>query len=104
MFTVTPPARVMITVRLPPSSFTSGLAVSERRISVQLARGAKGDKGDKGDPGPGIASGGAAGEFLVKRSELDADTEWRRVFLYGTGDPPDPAGITDGAVYFKVEE
>ena len=43
-------------------------------------RGRPGDKGDKGDPG------------------LNTPV------LYGTGDPPDPTGLPDGAVFFKYKE
>jgi hypothetical protein len=46
------------------------------------SQGPKGDtgaKGDTGDPGPGVATGGAAGQFLKKHSSTNYDTEWATV-------------------------
>ena len=53
--------------------------------------GPKGDKGDQGDPGP-QGPPGADG----------ADGEDAHVY-YGTGLPPDPTGIPDGAIFLKYE-
>ena len=52
------------------------------------SQGPKGDtgaKGDTGDPGPGVATGGAAGQFLKKHSSTNYDTEWET--LTGAGIP-----------------
>lgn len=38
--------------------------------------GAAGAKGDQGDPGPGVASGGTTGQYLVKSSNTNYDTGW----------------------------
>jgi hypothetical protein len=38
--------------------------------------GATGPAGAKGDPGPGIATGGLAGQFLIKNSNTNYDTTW----------------------------
>jgi hypothetical protein len=39
-------------------------------------QGVKGDTGDTGATGPGVASGGAAGQLLVKASATNFDTTW----------------------------
>ena len=48
-----------------------------------LLVGAKGEQGDPGPtgadstvPGPGVASGGTTGQFLVKASNDEYDTQW----------------------------
>jgi hypothetical protein len=43
--------------------------------------GEKGDKGDQGDPGPGVATGGTAGQVLVKESSTNFDTAWLETFF-----------------------
>ena len=40
------------------------------------AQGPKGDIGPQGPAGPGIASGGTAGQYLVKNSSTNYDTKW----------------------------
>ena len=41
------------------------------------APGPKGDPGEPGPAGPGIPSGGTAGQVLTKKSGTDYDTEWK---------------------------
>lgn len=41
-------------------------------------KGDKGEQGDPGNPGLGLPDGGTAEDVLVKLSDDDYDTEWRR--------------------------
>ena len=40
------------------------------------AKGEQGQKGEKGDTGVGLVAGGTTGQILVKKSNLDYDTQW----------------------------
>jgi hypothetical protein len=56
------------------------LIEGSRQIVVNMGlRGEQGPQGDKGDPGG----------------------QWGPGVLFGTGDPPDPTGLSDGVLYFK---
>ncbi len=46
----------------------------------------------RGDTGPGVASGGTMGQFLVKKTGTDYDTEWRDGIWTVNHNPPDNAG------------
>lgn len=50
---------------------------------LQGPTGEKGDKGDTGPAGPGIATGGTAGQYLVKNSTTNYDTKWATLDLSG---------------------
>lgn len=57
----------------------------KQKIIEIVEAGAAGPQGDtgatgpKGDAGPGVAAGGAAGEFIKKSSSTDYDTSWASV-------------------------
>ena len=57
------------------------------------APGADGAPGAQGNPGPGVAAGGTTGQKLVKKTNVDYDTEWVDDTSGGL-----PAGGTTGAV------
>jgi hypothetical protein len=71
-------------------------------VSVYLASlkgekgdtGEKGDKGEKGDTGIGVPIGGATGQQLVKKSNVDYDFEWQTPA--GAGDMLKSEYDTDG--------
>lgn len=50
---------------------------------LQGPQGVKGDKGATGPAGPGIATGGTAGQYLVKNSTTNYDTKWATLDLSG---------------------
>jgi hypothetical protein len=64
-------------------------------------KGDKGDKGEKGDTGIGVPTGGATGQQLVKKSNVDYDFEWKTPA--GAGDmlksvyDSDGDGVVDNA-------
>ncbi len=80
----------------------SQIATIRKVDRITVTATAKGPSGDRGLTGPGVPSGGSSGMVLAKKSEADNDTEWRPIVMYGTGDPPNPDGIQDGALYFKL--
>jgi hypothetical protein len=45
-------------------------------LNLTIPRGADGANGADGVPGPGLASGGAAGDVAMKNSTADFDTKW----------------------------
>ena len=61
--------------------------------SVSWHNGADGAPGAQGNPGPGVAAGGTTGQKLVKKTNVDYDTEWVDDTSGGL-----PAGGTTGAV------
>lgn len=61
--------------------------------SVSWHNGADGAPGEQGNPGPGVAAGGTTGQKLVKKTNVDYDTEWVDDTSGGL-----PAGGTTGAV------
>ena len=61
----------------------------------QGAQGATGPRGPQGNPGatgPGVASGGSAGQALMKKSGVDYDTEWGNVAKSVNGIQADESG------------
>lgn len=50
---------------------------------AQGPQGVKGDKGATGPAGPGIATGGTTGQYLVKNSTTNYDTKWATLDLSG---------------------
>ena len=46
----------------------------------------------RGDTGPGVASGGTTGQFLVKKTGTDYDTEWRNGIYTVNNNQPDNTG------------
>ena len=71
------------TVNVSVPSPTSMTVTKPSDITVEVlekgSRGEKGEKGDTGDAGPGFPTGGTTGQYLVKLSNDDYDTEWKTV-------------------------
>ena len=70
-------------------------------VKVEVASG---PTGPTGPTGPGVPVGGDIGEILVKKSAVAFDAEWKTLFFFGTGAPPDPSSVHEGALYFKIDE
>lgn len=62
------------------NSQTVNVNVEDSIIYVDITNGA----GPQGPAGPGVASGGVAGDFLIKLSSTNYDTTWTSIIDLGT--------------------
>lgn len=81
-----------------------GAAGSGGAQGAQGASGGTGAQGPQGVAGQGVASGGAAGQILIKNSATSYDMGWytgRKVWVQNTP-PPTGSGQVAGDIWIKA--
>jgi hypothetical protein len=71
---------------------------------IQGISGTSGEDGEDGDPGPGVSSGGTAGQVLIKSSTVEYATEWQgnhpRIYS-STAAPSSPESYSAGSIWLQ---
>lgn len=81
----------MTTIRL--NKKTGSITLRKDKRTIKLAQvGRRGPKGDKGDTGPGVPTGGLAGQILTKLDGVDFNTAWEDPSY----SPPDATSLVKG--------
>jgi hypothetical protein len=76
-------------------------------VGPQGPTGPQGETGPQGDPGQGLSDGGTTGQFLIKTSDTDYDTEWTTLTVSTTLDEltdVDTSGVADGQTLIYDQE
>lgn len=88
------------TATVTKSGDTATISITDKNgtTTAQISDGQNGQDGQQGPAGPGVPSGGSAGDVLVKKTGTDYDTEWSDDLSYLTNVADITVGNTS-AVY-----